>query len=146
VLYGAGRSSLWVIDLATREAKKLPGSEGLRFPRWSPNGKYAVASDAQSHLWLYGIGNASRVLLTTEGADYPTWSRDSRYVYFENAAGSMWYRVGIDDHRVEQIASLTALHLPVASSGWVGLAPDGSVISSRDVSARNIYAIDWEMR
>lgn len=146
VLYGAGRSSFWVIDLATRDAKELPGSEGLRFPRWSPDGKYAVAADAQSHLWLYAMADHSRVLLTIAGAEYPTWSRDSRYVYFANTACTGWYRAGIEDHTVEQIASLAGLHMPVAAMGWAGMAPDGSIISARDVSTRNIYAIDWVMR
>jgi Tol biopolymer transport system component len=145
LLYGDGRS-LWVIDIVTHKVEGLPGSEGLRFPRWSPDGKYAAAPDSGSYLWLYGIADHRRILLTKVGAGYPTWSRDSRFVYFENDACSTWYRVGIEDHRVEQVASLAGLHMPASSLGWVGVAPDGSVISSRDVSTRNIYAIDWEMR
>ncbi|MBV8895291.1 MAG: serine/threonine-protein kinase [Acidobacteriaceae bacterium] len=145
ILYGDSRS-LWIIDIGTHKVEGLPGSEGLHFPRWSPDGKYAAAEDEESHLWLYSIADHRRILLTKLGAGYPTWSRDSRYVYFENNVCSSWYRVGIEDHRVEQVSSLATLHMPAGSLGWVGLALDGSVISSRDVSTRNIYAIDWQMR
>jgi Tol biopolymer transport system component len=144
-MYSAERS-LWVMDLATRDAQKLPGSEGLRHPRWSPDGKYTVAVDAESHLWLYKVTDHSGVVLTNVGAEFPTWSPDSKYVYFENGDFSKWYRAAIEGRRVEQVASLAGLHISFASMGWVGMTPQGAVISSRDVSTRNIYAIDWEMR
>lgn len=145
VVYAAERS-LWVMDLATRDARKLPNSEGLRSPRWSPDGKYVVAADKQLHLWLYGMTDQSRVLLTTLGSGFPHWSRDSKYVYFEDAGFSTWYRISIEQRRVEEIASLARLHLPFASMGWVGMTPEGAVIVSRGVGTRNIYAIEWEIR
>jgi hypothetical protein len=87
-----------------------------------------------------------RILLTTIGAGYPTWSRDSKYVYFENNACSIWYRANVRNHNVEEFVSLLGLRQPANSLGWVGVAPDGSVISARDVSTQNIYAIDWDYR
>jgi Tol biopolymer transport system component len=145
VMYSAERS-LWVMDLATGDAQKLPGSEGLGSPRWSPDGQYAVAADAEAHLWLYNMTDHRRVVLTTVGAEFPTWSRDSKSVYFENADFSTWYRAGVEDRQVERVASLGGLHISFASMGWVGMTPQGAVVSSRDVSTRNIYALDWEMR
>ncbi len=145
IVYGA-EGALWVIDLSTRETKKLPGSDGLLAPRWSPDGKYVAAVDTQAHLWLYGINDQSRMVLATVGPAFLQWSGDSKYVYFENAGISAWHRVGIQDRRIEQVASLAGLHMPFASMGWVGMTPEGAVIASRDVSTRNIYAIDWEVR
>ena len=36
-------SAIYVLDLKTRKASKLPGSDGLYSPRWSPDGRYVAA-------------------------------------------------------------------------------------------------------
>lgn len=145
VLYGA-EESFWIMDMATREAVRLPNSEGLRLPRWSWNGKYAAAQDVQSRLWVYDTATQRRVLLTAVGAGYPIWSRDNNFVYFENDACSTWFRVNVATHEVSAVANLTGLQMPVAALGWVGLTPDGATISSRELSSPQIYAMDWDAR
>jgi Tol biopolymer transport system component len=144
VLYMVDQGGLAVINVQTRQVENLPDSEGLRFPRWSPDGKYAAAPDAHSSLWLYNMTTHQRTLLTTLGAGYPLWSSDSRYVYFENSPCTIWYRVGVKDRVAEKVAGLAGVRMPPTALGWVGNAPDGSVISVTDVSTSNIYAIDWE--
>lgn len=137
---------LVTMNVQTRATEELPSSYGLRFPRWSPDGKYAAAADVQSWLWVYDMTTHERTLLTKSGAGYPMWSRDSQYVYFENSPCTVWYRVSIRDHVVEKVASLAGLRPPPSTLGWVGVTPDGSVISATDVSTRNVYAIDWDAR
>jgi Tol biopolymer transport system component len=145
VLYGA-QQSLWIINMATRETVRLPNSEGLRFPRWSWDGKYAAAPDAQSRLWIYDVAAQRRVLLTSIGAGYPIWSRDNNFIYFENHACSTWYRVNVTTHEVSAVANLIGLHIPEAGLGWMGLTPDGATISARELSSEQIYAMDWDPR
>lgn len=104
VLYGSN-GSLWIMDVATRKAIRLPGSDGLRFPRWSPDSKYGVAADAQSRLWLYDVVAHRSILLSTIGAGYPTWSQDGKCIYFET----------------ENVSTLKMMHAPsgIAWALWI---------------------------
>jgi Tol biopolymer transport system component len=85
-----------------------------------------------------------RTELTTIGAGWPSWSRDSQYIYFENNATSVSYRVRIEDRKVERLASLSGVKMAEAGLGWIGLTPDGALISTRDAGTIQIYALDWE--
>ena len=138
------QSSLEVIDLESRAVEQLPNSDGLFAARWSPDGKYAAAPDRKSHLILYDMASHERTVLSTAGAGYPGWSPDSRYVYFQNRPCTILYRVDIHTREVKTLANLESLRVAADSLGWVGVAPDGTVISARDVSTRNIYAVDVE--
>jgi Tol biopolymer transport system component len=45
---------LYILDLSSRQATLLPGSEGLFSPRWSPSGRYIAVLNADStKLMLY---------------------------------------------------------------------------------------------
>jgi serine/threonine protein kinase/Tol biopolymer transport system component len=145
VLYGK-HGRLWTMDIETRAAVPLPNSEGLLFPRWSWDGKYAATADAHSHLWLYDLVAHSRVLLTAVGSGYPTWSRDNKFIYFENDGCSVLYRVNVATREVETVATLTGLQMPEAALGWFGLTPDGNPISATELSSEQIYAMDWDPR
>jgi hypothetical protein len=48
------------------------------------------------------------------------------------------------DRRVEHVVSLKDLTMAPSALGWVGLTPDGSPISTREVGNTEIYALDWE--
>jgi len=75
-------------------------------------------------------------------ASWPSWSSDSQYIQF--AHDTEWYRVRIRDGKVERVLSLSNLKTAEGSLGWLGLTPDGSLISTRDVGSTEIYALDWE--
>ncbi len=143
VLYEV-QGALWIFNVGSRKAVRLPGSEGLQFPRWSPDARYGVASDTQSRLWLYDMAAQKRVLLSALGSGYPTWSLDSQFVYFQNDASSIWYRVTITDRNITEVVRLAGPHSPARALGWVGITPSGRTISSRETSTRQIYAMDWD--
>jgi hypothetical protein len=45
-----------LLNMRTRWFSKLPGSEGLYSPRWSPDGDHIAALKAGLEtLWLYGV-------------------------------------------------------------------------------------------
>lgn len=77
-------------------------------------------------------------------AGYPTWSRESGSIYFENSSSEAWYRVSLSDGKVQIAASLHGLVTTVNSKGWLGMTPDGHIISARAVNTSNTYALDWE--
>jgi len=83
--------AIYLVDLQTRRLSKLPGSEGLFSPRWSPDGKHlaAVSSDSQ-RLVLFDLAAKKWSDLASGGVCFPRWSRDGKYIYLnrlgENAS------------------------------------------------------------
>jgi Tol biopolymer transport system component len=142
-------SAVYVLDMKTRNASKLPGSDGLFSPRWSPNGRYVVAITLDSLRFMLFDFTARRwtELIKAKGfLGYPNWSRDGRYLYFhailETEEG--YYRMQISDHKLERILSLKGFQAAVGPFGnWSGVAPDESPLFVRDASIQEIYALDW---
>lgn len=133
---------LAILDLKTGRVSQLPRSEGLWSPRWSPDGQYIAALGfPQPSIWLYKLATHERKQLTTMGASWPSWSQNSQYIYFSNSAA---YRVRVSDGRVQALADLDGLKTADGTFGWIGVAPDGSLISTRDASSTEIYRLDWE--
>jgi len=52
-------------------------------------------------------------------------------------------RVRLADHQVEMITSLKDLHRATGSGGntQISVAPDGSVVFTRDIGTQDIYAL-----
>jgi Tol biopolymer transport system component len=78
---------------------------------------------------------------------FPNWSRDGKYVHFHTFGGDpALYRVRINDHKLEKIASLKGLCLAIGVWGaWCGLAPDDSPLVLRDAGSQEIYALDLQL-
>jgi len=57
------------------------------------------------------------------------------------------YRVCLADRKPEHLTDLTeAGHLALGRFGWwTGLAPDGSILALRDISAEELYALDVKL-
>ena len=141
-------SAIFVLDLKTRKATKLPGSDGLYSPRWSPNGQYVAAIPLDSlKLMLFDFSSQRWTELARIFVAYPTWSRDSRYVYFNGILDNQegYYRVQISDGKLERLFSMQGFQAAGGAFGnWSGLAPDESPLLVRDASIQEIYALDWE--
>ncbi len=143
-------SAIYVLDLKTRKATKLPESNGLYSPRWSPNGRYVAAIPLDSlKLMLFDFTTQKWTELAQIFVAYPTWSRDGRYVYFNGILDNQegYYRVQISDHKLERIFSLKGFQAAGGAFGnWSGLAPDESPLLVRDASIQEIYGLDLETR
>ncbi|MGA3068870.1 MAG: protein kinase [Terracidiphilus sp.] len=154
-VYGETRDlhlPIHILDLKTRQVATVPQSEGLFSPRWSPDGRYllAVPTDA-SKLMLYDFARHTWQQLNQEKlqlAEYPTWSPDSKCVYFADTGipQNPEYRICVADRRLEHVADLAqAGTLAFGDLGrWSGVAPDGSILATRDTSAQEIYALNVE--
>jgi serine/threonine protein kinase len=141
-------SAVYILDLKTRNAAKLPGSDGLFSPRWSPDGRYIVAITLDSlKLMLFDLSTQKWIELARVFVAYPTWSRDAHYLYFDgnldNEEG--YFRVQITDHKLERIFSLKGFQAAGGAFGnWSGITPDGTPLLVRDASIQEIYALDWD--
>jgi Tol biopolymer transport system component/DNA-binding winged helix-turn-helix (wHTH) protein len=136
-----------ILDLQTRKVSDLPGAENLFSPRVSPDGKYvaAITTDSKS-LMLFDVATQRWTELIKMAIGYPSWSRNGQYIYFDNIFSDdpAFYRVRISDHKVERVAGISSVRRFWGPLGeWAGLAPDDSLLLTRDASNEEIYAIDW---
>ncbi len=141
-------SAIYILDLKTRKATKLPGSDGLYSPRWSPDGRTIAAIPLDSlKLMLFDLKTQKWTELASLFVAYPTWSRDGRYLYFDGVQDNQegYFRVQVADHKLERLFSLKGFQAAGGAFGnWSGLAPDDSPLLARDASIQEIYALDWD--
>jgi len=141
-------SAVYILDLKTRNAAKLPGSDGLFSPRWSPDGRYIAAITLDSlKLVLFDLATQKWTDLARVFVAYPTWSRDARYLYFDGILDNQegYFRVQVTDHKLERIFSMKGFQAAGGAFGnWSGIAPDGTPLLVRDASIQEIYALDWD--
>jgi serine/threonine protein kinase/Tol biopolymer transport system component len=141
-------SAIYILDLSTRVATKLPGSDGLYSPRWSPNGRYIAAIPLDSlKLMLFDRTTQKWSELAKLFVAYPNWSRDGRYIYFDGILDNKesFFRVQVSDGKLERLFGLDGFQPASGPFGiWSGLAPDGTPLVVRDASIQEIYALDWE--
>ncbi len=153
---GSGERDIRILDLRSLKSSKVPGSEGLWSPRWSPDGSHIVAfsqsspNGAAPKMMLFTFAsNTWQELVASTGLGWESWSHDGKFVYAQD--GSSLIRVDVSTHSREQIASLsgfrsTAYYLDRFDGGWFGLSPDDRPITTRDTGIEGIYAFDLEFK
>jgi hypothetical protein len=95
-------------------------------------------------MMLYDVRTHEQTQLTEVKSDWFSWSRDGQYVYFYDIEAKAWSRVRIRDRKVERLVSLKDFKWAPSAEKWVGLAPDGSLLSIRNAGLTDIYALDWD--
>jgi Tol biopolymer transport system component len=145
-------SSIYLVDLKTRQISTIPGSENLFSPRWSPDGQHMAALSTDStKLFLFDFKSNkwSEWSHETASVGFPTWSRDGKYLYYDSEfTGRPDYgRVKVGQAHREVLVGLKGLSLYGADfiGAWTGLAPDGSALFVRDLSTQEVYALELEL-
>jgi Tol biopolymer transport system component/DNA-binding winged helix-turn-helix (wHTH) protein len=137
-----------VVDLQTRKVSDLPGAERLFSPRVSPDGKYIAAITTDSKvLMLFDVAAQRWVELLRKPIGYPCWSQNGQYLYFDSifSEDPAFYRIRISDRKLERLVSVSGIRRFWGPLGeWSGLAPDDSLLLTRDASNEEVYAIDWQ--
>ncbi len=139
---------LQILNLNTHQVAKLPGSDGLFSPRWSPDGRYIAAlSLDQRRLALYDTAtHVWKTLANTSVAD-PVWSFDSKAIYIHAfmADTQPIYRVSVPDGHLEQAASLSGFRAEdTADYFFVGITPDNVPLVRARTSTGNLYSLDLD--
>jgi Tol biopolymer transport system component len=145
---GGNTWAIYRLDLKTRQVSQLPGSEGLRAPAFSPDGKYvaAISTDPTNRLMLLSAQSQHWTELARGDSLFtPYWSRDGNYVYSQDLAGveQPVFRVRISDHKSEVITTLKQFPRADATAySLAGLTPEGEPLASLLRSSGDIYALD----
>jgi WD40 repeat protein len=144
--FSAGEKSIIrIIDLDSRQVTTLPGSKGLGWPRWSPDGRYLVADP---YLKVFDFKTQQWLQLPQKGSvDSPEWSRDSQFIYFRRTRGDLGlFRIRVRGGAEEKIANLKDWH----DAGWwgsyMGLDPIDAPLLLRDIGSDDIYALTLDQK
>jgi DNA-binding winged helix-turn-helix (wHTH) protein/Tol biopolymer transport system component len=139
------------LDVRTKRVSFLPGSKGLYWGQLSPDGRHIIALEQPTQrLMLYDmVAHNTRAL--AELADYPRWSDDGQYVYFSTpyfhprgVTGGV-YRWKVSTEATEVVTRYPEFLLAGIWGVCYGLTPNGSTLMLRDVSTRDLYALDSDL-
>ena len=141
-------SKIRLFDIKTSGMTIVPGSDGLRLSRCSPDGRYitAITQDGKK-IRIYELATGNWSDLATRDVGFLQWSFDNKYVYFDTGTSKELavYRVRISDRKLEKVADLQNFRRSVDPwVSWMGLTPDGSPLLTRDTGSQEVYALDFE--
>lgn len=136
--------------MKSRQIAEVPGSQGLLFPRWSPDGKYLSAQDRrEERIKLYDLRTGRWTELAPPGCTFQLWSRDGKYIQFSQPVRTSGepgvYRAWIADGKVERIVDLRETKMAGnMNPSWAGMTPEGDplILESRD--SNEIFAFHLE--
>jgi len=138
-----------ILDLASRQVRALPGSEGFWSPRWSPNGRFIeAASDDAVNIKVFDLATQRAWVLSIGGdAYFHAWSRDSRFIYFESEQSQTGvFRIPVNGGKPELVLDLKDFQ-PWGSVGYyMSLDPTDAPLLLRYTGTFDIYALTLEDR
>ena len=142
----ASELGVFIVNVNSRSVQKIPGSDGLWVPRWSPDGRYIVARSTDPlGLMLYDFRSQkwSRIVESTY-VGVMSWSSDGHYIYcVRRGRDPAILRIQIPGGAIEQITSLNGVRQTGYRGGfWIGLTPDDSPLMLRDIGTEEIYSLD----
>lgn len=150
--WSSDNPALQILDMESREITKIPGSEGLFSPRWSPDGRYIAALSTDfTRLMSFDFNTQKWSLWLAEPAgavSYPSWSEDSRYLYFEDlvTGEDAIRRVKVGQHKSELVFVIPdLLRYPGPLGLWNSRTADGAQVFVRDKSTQEVYRLDAEL-
>jgi Tol biopolymer transport system component/DNA-binding winged helix-turn-helix (wHTH) protein len=140
---------IYIVNLSTGEPAKVPGSDGLTSPMWSPDGKYFTAKTADETSILLFDSKAEKWNPITKGVALSglTWSRDSKYLYVQKFSeeDQPIYRLRMPDFKEERVTDCRSfLQAGAETCALVSGQGDGSLILRLKRNGGQIYALDLD--
>lgn len=158
IAYGQTRSeggkqivAIQLLDLASRRSTTLAGTAGICCPRWSPDGRYLLASHADySDLLLYEFASRkwSVIVKDVGPIGYMEWTDGGKSILFDTllVPEPAFYRLRVSDLHLDKIVKIGDVRRYYGPFGpWTGIAPDGSPLMVRDISNEEIYSLDLQL-
>jgi Tol biopolymer transport system component/DNA-binding winged helix-turn-helix (wHTH) protein len=148
ILFGAGNSvrhSLQILNLQTQQLSVVPGSDGLSWPRWSPDGQYISALSDSNQLLLFDFKTQKWSELVSD-VNCQIWSNDGKSIYFLSSKPDPGiFRVALRDQRPAKIASLQNVRISDTAGPPLFLSPKDEPLLLRQTGLETeIYALYWD--
>ncbi|MGA7854030.1 MAG: winged helix-turn-helix domain-containing protein [Candidatus Acidiferrales bacterium] len=143
--------SIQLLDVASRRTTTLAGTDGICCPRWSPDGRYLLASHADyEDLLLYEFASRKWTVIAKGlgPIGYMEWTDDGKSILFDTllVQAPAFYRLRVSDLRLDTVAKIGDIRRYYGPFGpWSGIAPDGSPLLVRDISNEEIYSLDLQL-
>lgn len=143
--------SIQLLDLASRRGTTLAGTDGICCPRWSPDGRYLLASHAENDdLLLYEFASRKWTVIAKGlgPIGYMEWTEGGKSIVFDTllVQEPAFYRLRLSDLRLDKIVKIGDFRRYYGPFGpWTGIAPDGSPLMVRDISNEEIYSLDLQL-
>jgi DNA-binding winged helix-turn-helix (wHTH) protein/Tol biopolymer transport system component len=136
-----------ILDLASHKVSTLPGSEGTRSPRWSPDGRFISVLYGDDSLKIFNLSTQRWSVLRENETGFETWSRDSQFIYFVTRQHDPGvYRMRISSGDTERLVDLNGFRHTGWYTLWFGLDSKDTPMLLRDVGTQDIYALRLEQR
>jgi WD40 repeat protein len=144
-------ASIEFLDVATRKLTTLPGSDGICCPRYSPDGRYLIATHStydDIQLYNFATGKWTTIVKDLGPLGYMNWTRDGKYVLFDtfDVESPKFYRVHMADLTIEPVANIGEIPRYYGAFGpWSGIWLDGSPLLVKDSSNEEIYSLELQL-
>jgi Tol biopolymer transport system component len=137
-------AELVIVDVASKRAEKIPGSDHLAMSRWSPDGRHISATSLdQTQLKLWDVSTKEwRVIAHGEALGISVWSPDGHFLYFQDllGPGEQLYRYDVTSRRTETVFEFADfLKSGVSRCALFAVTPDGSPIVGFSRSAYDLF-------
>jgi Tol biopolymer transport system component len=112
-------SSATEIDLVRPDGSRLrrvPGSESMTEPAWSPDGRWLAAQGAQGQIFALRVGQGQGHRIAARGFE-PAWSPDGTRVAFQSDGG-LWVASADGSGNVRRLAGKKAAALQGGHPAW----------------------------
>lgn len=139
------------IDLKTGEQTMVQGSGGLSTARWSPDGRYIAALQADKFqvVLLDRQTGVWRKLADGVNGNDLAWAPDSKAVYASKPGGDRpeVIRISLRDGNEEPVVDLTNFSKLLGRiDTWFAVTPDNSILFLHVVSGDEVYAMRYAVR
>lgn len=139
---------LHILDLHSGRTSLVPGSAGMWSPDWLGDDRLIAGTQNSTKLVVFDFRTQQWSDLATfaEPGYAVNWTHTPDYKsvdYVTGGSDPMLLNIRLADHKVATITSLKGLHRAMGPAGntEIGVAPDGSVVFTRDIGTQEIYAL-----
>jgi DNA-binding winged helix-turn-helix (wHTH) protein/Tol biopolymer transport system component len=149
-------SGIYLLNPRTSQISKVPGSEGLVHPAFSPDRRFLAAitnfdlnPTQPTRVMLFDLqAQAWREIAHGTLVNPVQWSKDSKYFYYQDilGEGQPSFRFSIAANKSDPFVAFdNLLNAGYARCSFTGFAPDGALIVYLRRNEVNIYRLDLDL-